>query len=67
MPLIRIIALVEMYGRVHRSKWFEGWLRIGSYKTELDIDGLVDDNIELLDDTEWENLLEEYPEYENEI
>ena len=34
---------------------------------ELDVDGMVDDNIELLNDSEWDTLLEEYPEYENEI
>ena len=34
---------------------------------ELDVDGMVDDNIELLNDSEWDDLLEEYPEYENDI
>jgi hypothetical protein len=34
---------------------------------ELDIDGMVDENIELLNDSEWDNLIKEYPEYENEI
>ena len=34
---------------------------------ELDVDGMVDDNIELLNDSEWDEIIEEYPEYENEI
>ena len=34
---------------------------------ELDIDGLVDENIELLNDSEWDELIEEYPDYENDI
>lgn len=34
---------------------------------ELDVDGMVDENIELLNDSEWDELIEEYPEYENEI
>ena len=34
---------------------------------ELDVDGLVDDNIELLDESEWEDILEAYPELENDI
>ena len=34
---------------------------------ELDVDGMVDENIELLNDSEWDDLLEEYPEYENDI
>ena len=34
---------------------------------ELDVDGMVDENIELLNDDEWDDLLEEYPEYENDI
>ena len=34
---------------------------------ELDVDGMVDENIELLNDNEWDDLLEEYPEYENDI
>lgn len=34
---------------------------------ELDVDGMVDENIELLNDNEWDNLLEEYPEFENDI
>jgi len=34
---------------------------------ELDVDGMVDENIELLNDSEWDEILEEYPEYENEI
>lgn len=34
---------------------------------ELDVDGMVDENIELLNDNEWDDLLEEYPEFENDI
>ena len=34
---------------------------------ELDIDGMVDENIELLNDSEWDELIEEYPDYENDI
>ena len=34
---------------------------------ELDVDGMVDENIELLNDSEWDDLLEEYPEYEDDI
>ena len=33
----------------------------------FDIDGMVEDNIQLLDDNEWDAILEEYPDYENEI
>lgn len=33
---------------------------------ELDIDGMVDENIELLNESEWDYLIEEYPEYESE-
>ena len=34
---------------------------------ELDVDGLMDDNIEILDDSELEDILEAYPELENDI
>ena len=34
---------------------------------ELDIDGMIEENIELLNDSEWDYLIEEYPEFENEI
>ncbi len=34
---------------------------------ELDIDGMVDDNIELLNDDELDDLLEEFPEFIDEI
>jgi len=34
---------------------------------ELDVDGMVDEDIELLNDSEWDEIMEEYPEYENEI
>lgn len=34
---------------------------------ELDVDGMVDENIELLNDGEWDELIEDYPEYENDI
>ncbi len=34
---------------------------------ELDVEGLVDDNIEILNDSEWEDILEAYPELENDI
>ena len=34
---------------------------------ELDVDGMVDENIELLNDSEWDEIMEEYPEYDDEI
>ena len=34
---------------------------------ELDVDGMVDEDIELLNDSEWDEIMEEYPEYENDI
>jgi hypothetical protein len=34
---------------------------------ELDVDGMIEDNIELLNDSEWDELLEEYPDIENDI
>jgi len=33
----------------------------------FDIDGMVDENIQLLDDNEWDEILDEYPDYESEI
>jgi len=33
----------------------------------FDVDGMIDENIQLLDDNEWDDLLDEYPDYENEI
>ena len=34
---------------------------------EFDIDGMVEEEIQLLDNNEWDDLLEEYPDYEDEI
>ena len=34
---------------------------------ELDVDGMVDEDIELLNDSEWDDLIEEYPDYETDI
>lgn len=34
---------------------------------ELDIDGMLDEDIEFLDDTEFEDILDEYPEYETDF
>ena len=34
---------------------------------EFDIDGMIEEEIQLLDDNEWDDLLEEYPDYEDEI
>lgn len=34
---------------------------------ELDVDGMVDENIELLNDNEWDDLIEEYSDYETDI
>jgi hypothetical protein len=34
---------------------------------ELDVDGMVEDNIELLNDSEWDDIIADYPEYDNEI
>ncbi len=34
---------------------------------ELDVDGMVDENIKLLNDNEWDELIEEYPDYETDI
>jgi len=33
---------------------------------ELDVDGIIDEDIKLLDDNEWDDLLNDYPEFENE-
>ena len=32
----------------------------------VSLDGMVDENIELLNESEWDYLIEEYPEYESE-
>ena len=34
---------------------------------EIDVDGMVDENIEVLNDSEWAERPDEYPEYENDI
>lgn len=34
---------------------------------ELDVDGMVDENIELLNNNEWDELMDEYPDYETDI
>lgn len=34
---------------------------------ELDIDGMIEEEIQLLDNNEWDDLLDEYPDYEDEI
>ena len=34
---------------------------------ELDLDGMVEEDISLLNDNEWDDLIDEYPELENEI
>jgi hypothetical protein len=34
---------------------------------ELDVEGLANDNIEILNDSEWEDIIEAYPELENDI
>ena len=34
---------------------------------ELDVDGMVDENMDLLNDNEWDDILEEYPDYETDI
>ncbi len=35
--------------------------------SELDIDGMFEENIQLLDDAEWDEILDEFPEFEHEI
>jgi hypothetical protein len=34
---------------------------------ELDVDGMIEDNIELLNDSEWDDIIADYPEFDNEI
>lgn len=34
---------------------------------ELDVDGMINENIELLNDNEWDELLDEYPDIEDDI
>jgi hypothetical protein len=34
---------------------------------EFDVDGMIEEEIQLLDNSEWDEILDEYPDYENEI
>ena len=66
-------ALADCTDGTNRKSRNKAYIRFGYLVCSLvdlesfDIDGMVEDNIQLLDDNEWDAILEEYPDYENEI